>query len=140
MRSTADTSTRRSSTWRTQLEGLPEAFSPATHQQRTERPTGLGPERRLAIDPELASLVAGTCQTRASTPFMANLAVFGAFCRALGAPDDLVVGALVSGRSTPRLTRLVGCSTTSFRFACPCRETRRSPNWPSGRGGRRPRH
>jgi non-ribosomal peptide synthetase component F len=62
----------------------------------------------MTVDPGLAAQVAATCRAR-STPFMAHLAVFGAFCRVLGAPDDLVVGALVSGRSTHRLTRLVGC-------------------------------
>ena len=47
MRSTAATWTHRCRTWRTQLEGLPEAFSPATHHERTQRPTGLGREIRL---------------------------------------------------------------------------------------------
>ena len=95
--------------WRSHLKDLPAPFSPLPRGSHAERATGVGRELRRTIDADMAARVAATGQARAATPFVAYLAVFGAFCRALGAPDDLVVGAFVSRRSTPKLTRLIGC-------------------------------
>ena len=95
--------------WQKQLGTAPQSFSPIRVPDTDPRRVGLGHERRATLRPDLVRSIAAVARSQGATPFVGYLAAFGALCRVLGAPDDLVFGTFVSGRSTPKLARLVGC-------------------------------
>ncbi len=94
--------------WAAALRDVPDLSPLPTDRPRTSFRDGQGSRVGLAIDPELHAQIVAYARARQSTPFMVFHAALVATLARLGAGDDIVIGAAVSGRGDEALDGLAG--------------------------------
>ncbi|WP_413767736.1 amino acid adenylation domain-containing protein [Rhodococcus pyridinivorans] len=94
--------------WRTTLAGAPEELALPHDRPRPAVPSHRGGEVHVQVDSELAAALRDTCTRSGTGMFMLTHAAVAALFTALGAGDDIVLGAPVAGRADSGLEDIVG--------------------------------
>ncbi|WP_245667685.1 non-ribosomal peptide synthetase [Actinomadura macra] len=94
--------------WRATLDGAPERLELPTDRPHPARPSVLGGELTVELDPADCAALRRMAQSSGASMFMVCHAVVAALLHRLGAGDDLPLGAPISGRTDGALDDLVG--------------------------------
>ncbi|GII94614.1 non-ribosomal peptide synthetase [Sinosporangium siamense] len=107
-RSPGSTAARQLAFWAETLRGAPEQLELPTDRPRPVRPSPVGGELVVDLDPGDTARLRELAQARGASMFMACHAAVAALLHRLGAGDDLPLGLPVSGRADGALDDLVG--------------------------------
>ncbi|GEN10426.1 amino acid adenylation domain-containing protein [Myxococcus fulvus] len=94
--------------WSRQLADVPSSLRLPTDRPRPVVVTDRGAELVLRLPPKVAEAVKSFAMREGATPFMVLLAGFQMLMSRLSGQDDLVVGALIAGRTHRELEGLLG--------------------------------
>jgi amino acid adenylation domain-containing protein/non-ribosomal peptide synthase protein (TIGR01720 family) len=94
--------------WRAVLDGAPEELSAPTDRPRPAVPSYRGGIVDLQVPPEVHDRLRALCLAEGASTFMGMHAAVAALLHLLGAGDDIVLGAPITGRTDEALEDLVG--------------------------------
>ncbi|HXU46379.1 MAG TPA: amino acid adenylation domain-containing protein, partial [Thermoanaerobaculia bacterium] len=94
--------------WRRELEEVP-SLDLATDRPRPALPRFRGGRASVALAPTLAEALAALARSASATPFMLELAVWGALLARWSGQIDFALGTPVANRDRAELEPLVGC-------------------------------
>ncbi|OWY83572.1 non-ribosomal peptide synthetase [Rhodococcus sp. BUPNP1] len=94
--------------WRSTLAGAPEELALPHDRPRPAVPSHRGGEVHVQVGSELSAALRDTCARSGTSMFMLTHAAVAALFTALGAGDDIVLGAPVAGRADSGLEDIVG--------------------------------
>ncbi|MGA4691070.1 amino acid adenylation domain-containing protein [Rhodococcus sp. AB351] len=94
--------------WRSTLAGAPEELALPHDRPRPAVPSHRGGEVHVQVGSELSAALRDTCARSGTSMFMLTHAAVAALFSALGAGDDIVLGAPVAGRADSGLEDIVG--------------------------------
>ncbi|QQM54174.1 non-ribosomal peptide synthetase [Rhodococcus pyridinivorans] len=94
--------------WCSTLAGAPEELALPHDRPRPAVPSHRGGEVHVQVDSELSAALRDTCSRSGTSMFMLTHAAVAALFTALGAGDDIVLGAPVAGRADSGLEDVVG--------------------------------
>nr|BDT34839.1 non-ribosomal peptide synthetase [Myxococcus sp. MH1] len=107
-RFTGGTLERQLAYWSKQLADVPSSLRLPTDRPRPVVATDRGAELVVKLPPKVAEAVKSFAMREGATPFMVLLAGFQVLMSRLSGQDDLVVGALIAGRTHRELEGLLG--------------------------------
>ncbi|HEY8547646.1 MAG TPA: amino acid adenylation domain-containing protein, partial [Acidimicrobiales bacterium] len=94
--------------WRRVLAGAPEEVTAPTDRPRPAVPSHRGGTVTVTLPPDVHERLRALCLATGTTSFMAVHAAVAVLLHKLGAGDDIVLGAPITGRSDEALEELVG--------------------------------